>query len=389
MAKDLSKKLKKLKENYKSMEDPIFIKSGSIVLDALLGGGIPQGTYIVWSSESGIGKSTGSLVVSLSYCNQGKKVLYLDPEGGVNWSQLDGIGLTPHMYDEDTNPDGNFYYYRIQTFRDAEEFLDELIEDVDLIVIDSITSLLPTRKKEASSEDILPGMDSAIASSFLRKYKADSVKFGTSFIFINQMRTKIQFLGASTNQEAGGNALKFYPDIRIMMKEARGGKLEREEETASGRVKVPYGSINEIWCIKSRYSRPFVPLKFTVIYGKGVSNLYAYKDFLENGGKIKKAGGWYSIDLGNEPAKVQGINNVLNWIKDNKDLVQEYISSVGGYNLLLETTDRIPEVNEDPDGEPFIDGGIIEGSLDDSYDESLIDVSEEVEEGMDISDVLE
>ncbi len=381
---DIAKKMKKFKDAYKSIEDPVFISSGSIVLDALLGGGIPQGSYIVWSSEAGIGKSTGSLVVSLSYCRQGKKVLYLDPEGGVNMGQLEGIGLLPHLYDADTNPEGNFYYFRIQTYTDAEAFLDDLISDVDLVVVDSITALLPTRKKEASAEDVLPGMDSAIASSFLRKYKADAIKHGTSFIFINQMRVKIQFMGSSTSQEAGGQALKFYPDIRIMMKEARGGKLEKDEDTISGKVKVPYGSINEIWCIKSRYSRPFVPLKFTVIYGKGVSNLYAYKDFLESYGKITKAGGWYSIDLG-ETAKVQGINKVLDWIRDNKEAVQEFIDSEGGFKLLINSGTPIAGPNDVLEEEDFI----VDSDELEIADNVGIDVSEETEELIDISDKAE
>ena len=46
---ELSKKVKKLTENYKSVGSPEFIKSGSVVLDAILGGGIPRGTFISWS----------------------------------------------------------------------------------------------------------------------------------------------------------------------------------------------------------------------------------------------------------------------------------------------------------------------------------------------------
>ncbi len=342
----LSKKLSALSASYKSIDEPQFIRTGSITLDALLGGGLPVGTMTVWSSEAGIGKSTGALVVSRTFCEQGKKVLYLDPEVGINRELLGytnpdgsvakkGVGLYPYLYDPVKNPDGTFYHFQVQTFREIEEVVDTLIEDVDLIVVDSITSVLVSAKLEISSEDVRPGLDSIVVGNFLKRYKTDSFRNSTSWLLINQMRTQIRFQGASTSEEAGGKALKFYPDIRIMMKEARGGKLKGREITGSGVIEVPYGSVNEIWCIKSRYSRPFVPLKFTVIYGEGVSNLHAYKDFLEHHSAISKSGAWYTINMGEgKGAKVQGTMGIIEWIKENKDDVIAFIELKGGIKLI-------------------------------------------------------
>jgi predicted ATP-dependent serine protease len=97
--KELQKSLKELSETYKSISKTEFVKSGSVVLDALLGGGIPKGVFILWSAANGCGKSTGALHVSRSYCLQGKHVLYLDVEGGVNDSQIDGMGLREFLWD--------------------------------------------------------------------------------------------------------------------------------------------------------------------------------------------------------------------------------------------------------------------------------------------------
>ncbi len=342
----LTDKVDSLGKKYKSIDSPEFIKSGSIVLDALLGGGIPRGCFILWSSQTGIGKSTGSLYVCKSYCVQGLKALYLDFEGGVNENQLRGIGLDKHKYHKDTNPNGKFFIYRVTTFVDAETFLDDLLGEVDLIVFDSVTAMLPAKLQDKSVEDIQPGVQSRLMSNLLQKYKAASIDRGTSWIMINQMRTKISFNSPSKDAEAGGNALKFYADYRILMKKAYpNGTLEKGEETIKGSVKIPYGAVNEVWCEKSRYTRPFVPLSLAVIFGKGISNIYSYKEFLESKGVVSKNGSWYSIDIDGKEYKCQGEQGMLEWIGKSKKIVVDYINSCGGYSLIMGNKEEVESID--------------------------------------------
>ena len=181
----------------------------------------------------------------------------------------------------------------------------------------------------------MPGVDSRVMSNFLKKYKAEAVRNGVTWIIINQMRTKISFMGATGEVEAGGNALKFYPDIRLQMKKAFKGTLEREEETATGKQKVPFGAICTIWATKNRYERPGIPLNLAIIFGKGISNEYAYYDFLFNDGSVTKSGAWFNIKVGGIEAKAHGVSQVIDWINEHKDLVREHINTNGGYKLLL------------------------------------------------------
>jgi recombination protein RecA len=335
MSTELQKKAAELSKVYKSIGQPEFVRSGSVVLDAILGGGIPKGVFILWSAEPGCGKSTGSLHISRTYCAQNKKVVYLDYEGGVNHSQLEGMGLLDFKYDPIDNPEGTFFLYQVQTFKDAEKVLDEIMADVDLVVIDSATAMLTEKVKGSSSEDVLPGVDSRVMSTFLKKYKAEAVRNGVSWIIVNQMRTKISFMGATGDVEAGGNALKFYTDIRLVMKKAFKGTLERSEDTATGKQKVPFGAICTIQAVKNRYERPNIPLNIAIIFGKGIGNDYAYADFLMNGGVLVKSGAWYTFKIGNVNEKVNGLTKAIDWINDNKSLVRNYITSKGGYRLLL------------------------------------------------------
>lgn len=372
-ASNLEKSLEALSKEYKSVDTTEFIRSGSVVIDALLGGGIPRGVYILWSSESGCGKSTSALHISKIYCMQGLKVLYLDFEGGVNQMQLDSMGLSEYKWSKDKNPNGPFIQFLPKTFTDAEKILDAVLKDVDLVVIDSATAMLTEKSVETSSEKATPGEISRAMSRFLIKYKADSTRQGTTWIILNQMRTKISLVGRSGLNEAGGQGLKFYSDIRLQMKKALKGTLEKIEETATGEQKVPFGAICTIYAIKNRYARPAIPLNLAIIFGKGISNSYAYFDFLMNTGKIKKTGAWFTLDFDDKKEKLQGVSKVIEWINDNKDFVRDYINSQGGYKLLMNDTNSInlgasTNLDEEAYNEDSLDGNFSlgdEASIDD------------------------
>lgn len=340
---DMYKDVKALSKSYKSLSKAEFVKSGSVVFDALLGGGIPRGVFILWSSESGCGKSTGALHIAKAYCVQGLRVLYLDYEGGVNVSQIRGIGLESFLWDADTNPTGQFILFQCQTYKDGEKILDKLMATVDLVVIDSMTAMTPEKLKEASAEDSLPGLDARIVSAFMKKYKAEAVRNGVTWIMINQLRTRIAmgYGQVTTVQEAGGQAIQFYPDVRLWMKKDYKGDIEKEEVTSNGIQKVPYGKICVIWAIKNRYERPNIPLKLAVIFGQGIENSYAYYYFLENDGAITKSGAWYEIKFGNFCEKVNGMNRAIDFISAHKQEVKDYIDSKGGFKLLLNSSKAV------------------------------------------------
>lgn len=357
---EFKKKLSKLSKEYHSLEKPEFVRSGSVALDAVLGGGIPRGTIITWASDSGCGKTTGALHISRVYCMQGKKVLYLDYEHGVNDSQIKGMGLDAFLYDGVANPDGTFVLYQVQTYRDGEKILNSIMDSVDLVIIDSITAVLTENVRDRSVEDVTIGVDARAQSAFLRKYKADVNRYGCTWILINQMRTKIAtgYGQQTTDKAAGGNALKFYPDIRLMMKKAFKGELKRQEETVNGTKEVPFGAINTIWAEKNRYERPNIPMNIAVIFGHGIANEFAYYDFLENQGAIKKTGAWYSIKVPGAdcPDKLQGMNRVIEWISSNKDAVREYINSKGGFRLLMNEKNPIEITSNDKENDLYGEG---------------------------------
>lgn len=347
-------KAKKLASKYSTYHKPEFYPTGSVIWDLILGGGLPRGTFIEIASESGLGKSTSVLHFAKVLCKLGKKVAYLDFEKGVNQSQIDGIGLTEYVFDPESNPDGIFFIFQVTTFEEGEEILDELLAegDISLVIIDSATAILPGKfmenihdpKKKTSVTSVEPGLQARIMSVFLQKYKAFAARYKTTFVFINQMRTKINFRG-SYQDTAGGNALRFYMDIRIMLEKEK--ELVKSTDTIEGRKQVQYGADVKIWAKKNRYAPPFVEGVFTVFFGKGISNISSYIRWMKNNkvvnpqtGKevdmIKQGhGGYYTITLPQTgEIKARGEAGILKVVKEYTKEIKDYINNNGGFQLI-------------------------------------------------------
>lgn len=343
MSKTLEKKLSQLQSKYtESSKETTFVSTGSIIADSVLVDskivkgepGLPLGKFIEIFGDSGTGKSTFILHACKTACSKGHRVLYLDYEGGVNESQLEGIGLTKYL--------GNkFFLFPIDTFEEAEEIIDELKDEgFTYIVIDSITAMMPAKLKEKSVGDLEPGLQARYTSNFLQKYKSVVKHRDLSFIFVNQIRTKLNFRGMSSVESAGGYAIKFYMDIRLKLRKVK--KLEKTMDTLEGRVSVEYGCEAALSAIKNRYNKPFIEGVLHIIYGKGISNLSSYFRWLQNNGFVKQGGaGWFTIEFpGIEPVKIRGSVEVLNWVKSNLKMVQDYIESHGGFLLVSEVEEE-------------------------------------------------
>lgn len=336
MSKDLMKEMASKYADRRAFDDDgeeSFIRSGSVIMDAVLsnGRGIPMNKFIQISSESGLGKTTLILSICKAALKMGKRVAYLDVEKGVNESQMKGIGVLPYL-------DESFFLFPISTFEEAEEVMDAVIQDpsVAYIVIDSITALLPQKSLEKSVGETEPGLQARYSSEFLKKYKAKISMSGNkpTVWFINQMRTKINFRGMTTYSAAGGSAQKFFCDIRLLMKESK--KLTKTVTTMEGKKQVQYGSENVLWSDKNRFNDPFVEAIVTILFGKGVSNLLAYQRVLMSKGVCTMAGaGFWTISLpGQDPIKARGTEELQKKIKENLPAIKQFVDENGGFELL-------------------------------------------------------
>lgn len=317
-----------------------FIPSGSIVLDEFISGGrgIPLGSFIQVTGDSGIGKTTILLSLCKMACSMGKSVIYIDAESAVNESQLQGMGLSKYVGE-------NFFIYQAFTYEDVEDILDTALEVDNLvyIIIDSITSLMPKAAFEGSIAEVRPGIKAAYASLFLNKYRAKIrlSKSNPSLWIINQMRVKLNFRGMSSYSESGGSAQKFYNDLRISI--TKNKDLTENVQTMNGKESIQIGSEVNLVCLKNRYYKPFVKAVLAVKFGKGISNILAYKRILLLKGVAKmKGAGFWTISLpGQEPLKARGDAGLEDLIRNNIASIKEYLDSTGGFKLIIEDPEEV------------------------------------------------
>ena len=73
-----------LAKEYKTDLDIEFLDTGSIILNMVMGGGLPLQKFIEIYSASGYGKSTIVLSICKYLCKQGHKVVYIDAEASID-----------------------------------------------------------------------------------------------------------------------------------------------------------------------------------------------------------------------------------------------------------------------------------------------------------------
>ena len=103
-------------------------------------------------------------------------------------------------------------------------------------------------------------------------------------------------------------------------------------------------------------------MNLAIIFGKGISNEYAYYDFLLNDKSVVKSGAWFNIKIGDSTYKAHGVSQVIDWINEHKDLVREHINNSGGYKLLLNKEESIDVdssgMEHDVYGESMLEAGM-------------------------------
>lgn len=319
-------------------KEEVFTPSGSIILDAIVsnGKGLPSGTFIEIASESGCGKSTMCLHVAKKYCSQGKRVIYIDTESGLNGNQIDCFGMRQYV------DDMLFIPVRLQTYGEVDEFLCKVLEDKDvaLIIYDSITATVPGRLTEKNVDEMNePGVAARLQSNFMQKFKARFKNSNKTVIFVNQLRTKIAMgYGQVTKlAQAGGQALGYYMDIRIMMK-----KVKMLEQTLPGYEKpVPYGCDLGIWTDKNRYARPLLKKVITIHFGKGISNAGAIRSVLEYHGIVTRVlrKGWNVKYQGEDIIVAK--DDIEAFIKDHLQYFADVADNLGGIALIPNEEDEV------------------------------------------------
>ena len=168
------------------------IPTGATTLDIALGiGGLPRGRVVEIYGPESSGKTTVALHAIANAQKAGGVAAFIDAEHALDPEYAKRLGV-----DTDalliSQPDSG---------EQALEIADMLIRSgaLDIIVIDSVAALVPRAEIDGEMGDSHVGLQARLMSQALRKMTGAINGFGTTAIFINQLREKIGVMFGSVN----------------------------------------------------------------------------------------------------------------------------------------------------------------------------------------------
>ena len=290
----------------------------SVGLNLALKGGLGFGRQtMIWGNKSA-GKSSFCLQMIALAQKDGKTCAWIDAENSYSQEWAESLGVDS----------SSLIYSSAKTINDMVDVGVQLMEaGVDIIVVDSISALLPAIYFEKDGDELKHLQDTkqigAEAKDMTHAVKMlNYANKNTLLVLISQQRNQFGSMHAS-HIPTGGMAVKFFSSTVVKL-----WSSESEANAIKSGVKVG----DKI--IEQKVGRP---VNWIVDYNKlGPPNLSGQYDFYYQGmdilgvdrvgealdvaemmGIVQRGGAWYTI--GEE--RFQGRAKTVEWLRDNPDVV--------------------------------------------------------------------
>lgn len=339
-------------------------ETGIKALDVLTNGGFPKGKGINFGSEEGVGKTTMLIHAGLNQINQyNSKVVYIDTEGGATYDLLDGIGVNfdTVLYDKELNPKGKFYLFGASTVQEVSTICKVALEDPEtsLVVVDSttqVTDALALKEEDLGTSKNPVGESARMWSSVLKKLGALVNKSQATLVLINQARNDLSGFHV-TMKPSGGKAAKHFATVEIWgMRRAYIGEGDVTKDKLGNNIKKgeAIGAYVQLTTLKNRLGFPFRSVDAYVYFGKGVSNKWSYRQWLQDfeivdqaTGEVRpvlQSGSYPSLKLpsgeyntGADGKRVRGNEGAWTLIENNWNEIVQFVEDNGGFVTSINT----------------------------------------------------
>jgi recombination protein RecA len=299
-------------------------------LNRALNGGLPYGRQVlIWGSKSSAKSSLCLQTIALAQ-KEGKVCAWIDAEMSYDKSWAEKLGV-------DTS---KLIVSQARTINEMVDVGVNLMEaGVDLIVVDSITSLLPAIYFEKDSDELKQlentkqiGAESRDFSNAWKmiNYANNKVK-PTLFILISQSRNNINAMYTS-QQPTGGQATKFYSSTVVKLFSS-----ESDNQALKGKIYVGDKAIEEKIGRKVRWELQFSKTSAAFQSGEydfyfrgdtlGIDSVADLVDTAESLGIVERTGAWYVLPDG---SKVQGRDGFVNRVREDLDLQDMIKNKISG-----------------------------------------------------------
>jgi recombination protein RecA len=302
----------------------------SVGLNKALNGGLPYGRQVlIWGSKSSAKSSLCLQTIAVAQ-KEGKLCAWIDAEMSYSEEWAVRLGVDPEK----------LIYSQARTINEMVDVGVALMEaGVDIIVVDSITSLLPAIYFEKGSEELKQlentkqiGAESRDFSNAWKmiNYANNKVK-PTLFILISQSRNNINAMYTS-QIPSGGQATKFYSSTVIKLFSS-----ESDNQAIKGKIPVGDKLIEEKIGRKIRWELQFSKTSPGFQSGEydfyfrgnsvGLDVIGDLVDTAELSGLVNRTGAWYQLEDG---TKVQGRDAFIERVRGDQGLQDLLIQQLNG-----------------------------------------------------------
>lgn len=302
----------------------------SFGLNKALDGGLPYGRQVlIWGSKSSAKSSMCLQMIGMAQ-KEGKLCAWIDAEMSYSEDWAIKLGVDPEK----------LIYSQARTINEMVDVGVALMEaGVDLIVVDSITSLLPAIYFDKGTEDLKQLENTkqigAEARDFSNAWKminyANNKVKPTLFVLISQSRNNINAMYTS-QQPSGGQATKFYSSTVVKLFSS-----ESDNQAIKGKIPVGDKLIEEKIGRKIRWELQFSKTSAGFQSGEydfyfrgeniGLDQIADLVDTAELAGIVERTGAWYLLPDG---TKVQGRDGFINKVKEDSELLESIKEKLNG-----------------------------------------------------------
>ena len=334
-------------------------KTDLLAFDDFLGGGLPIGKVISIGAEEGAGKSTLAVqLVGNVVEKYNKKAVYIDAEGGLAIELIESMGYADLIWHPKDNPNGSLYILDASTIQQINRIVKAFTSypDTAIIVIDSTKGVFDADNLES---DTLGADNKAIGKS-ARMWSANVNELSylvkqseACMIMIHQARTDLSGFRPQV-VSATNKALRHLATAELW------GKVRQyidKDNVLSSTKAASIGTLLELSVSKNKLGVPFRKIEVPLYFGKGVSNKWAYRRWLEENTMedtatgelvpyLKMAGGGYfTLTLPSGVYKARGYAASWDLFEEHLDEILGLIEVSGGIRAQDLSEDELKEVD--------------------------------------------
>ena len=292
----------------------------SVGLNRALGGGFPYGRQVLlWGSKSSAKSSLCLQTIALAQ-KEGKLCAWVDAEMSYDedWAKKLGVDTSKLIYSE------------ARSINDMVDVGVALLHaGVDIIVIDSISSLLPAVYFEKDSDELKAldqtkqiGAESKdLKHAWLMLNYANNREKPALIIAISQARNNIQAM-YTQSVPTGGLTTQFMSSTIVKLFSS-----SSDSKAIKGKIKVGDKLIEQklgrrvLWEVQnSKTSAPGDAGEYDFYFRGDTIGIDAIGDLVDTAellGIVERSGAWYILPDG---SKVQGRDGFVNKVREDKDL---------------------------------------------------------------------